>query len=332
MSTTGSKNPLSAFELGSFDLTDKGLFHDNMQILSALKTSQRRFCNRILKFHPELRKPELFNCGTHIFFRRFRSGDRVYAGGIFCQNPLCPLCAFRRAQISAAACYEFVKEQMRRNPCLFPVLHHHGLVEDFLGVPSSSLAQQFKNLKRDHRKDLRTRQHRLPFVAGSIGFYHFGSCFDCGDMLLTRMELHLVMQPSPFDRLSISEQNLRKVIFDLFLCRVINSDGSLTRNQQFQATNLIKDSAQFVPYGIFNGFSNPAFSVTDSIPDSFSDQTYDEEQYRYDVELKEYVLCKVNTGENMQFPFEEYSKPGYVGRGRRSRKAAAGIFYPRARS
>lgn len=328
MKSTESKNPLSSVVLGSYDLTDKGRFVENLQILSALKTAQRRFSKRILSLNPDqsnfFSSPESKQglCGRWIFFRRFDTGDRAFAGGFYCGNHFCIPCQFRKAYTAAVACHQFVVEQMRRNPSLVPLFHVDELVS------SSSLADQFKELKRAYRNHLRRRPHLHPCISGSLGFYHFGVCADCSEWHLSSRELILAdSSHAAFDRelaaLCVPDQLLFRLIVDLFLCNVINAEGMFSRDRQFEAMQLTKDTALFVPYRSFTGFTVPENSSSDVVPAHLAHLPFVEEQYRYDRSLAEYVLENVNSGDDMQFPFDGYQKSGHTGGGKRARRAAA---------
>jgi hypothetical protein len=328
MKTTENKNPLSSVSLGSYDLTDKGLFTENLQILSALNTAQRRFSKRILSLHPDrgncfsTRSVERGMCGRWIFFRRFDTGDRAFAGGFYCGSHFCIPCQFRKAYTAAVACHQFVVEQMRRNPSLVPVFHIDELFSQ------SGLSDQFKELKQSYRKELRRRPHLRPCISGSLCFYHFGVCADCSEWHLSCRELILAdSSHASFDHqlsaLRVPDHLLFRVIFDLFLCNLINADGMFSRERQFDAMQLTKDMAMFVPYRSFTGFSVPENSSSDVVPAHLAHLPFVEEQYRYDRALSEYVLENINSGDDVQFPFDNYSK-GTVkcSSGRRAYKAA----------
>lgn len=302
-------------ELASYDLTDRGRFTENLEILSAMKTYQVRFLRRIVQLHPdEVKLGDGLRCGSWIFFRHYHElGERSFAGGFTCKNPpLCVPCAFRRVYVAARACTDLILQQMKRNRNLVPLVTTLHLAD------GEDLSERFTHLKRSYRWMLRNRPHAFPSISGSIGCFHFsrgmsGWSLSCKEIML--------VNAGHSEPLDVSA--LFPAVFSVFLGSVLNFDGALSHDEHFQAAQLIKGSQFCVPYGCLSGFTSPKQDSSDPQEERFAGQPFQEEQYRWDGELHEYVLEKVNTGSDMQFPLADYSKPGHVGGGRRARLAAA---------
>lgn len=312
------KNPLSVIKLASYDLTEKGRFTENLELLSAMKTAQASFLHRIVRLHPDQvkRSDAIRDCGKWIFFRRYATGERLFAGGYICRSPFCLPCAFRRAYVMAQEISAYIRALVSRNPALAPVLLLHSAAPC-----AGGLSDQYASLKRYYRKYLKSRRF-MPYIYGSISGYYLFPCSDCSEPTFSVKELLLIDTSQPGSayppEIGISPQNLFSAVLDVLLCSVVNSEGNLTRDQHFDAVQVRTGSAPFIPYGCFTKYVPPSNVSSDQPDDRLVDQPFVEEQYLYEAGLMEYVLQQVNVGDDMQFPFDNHRKAGLCSHKRRA--------------
>lgn len=314
------KNPLFAIELGSYDLAQRGLLKENLEILSALKAAQVRYLNRIIKLHGEEVKfsDYLRACGSWIFLRHYpESGERAFAGGFTCKSPHCIPCAFRRAYIGAKTCFGMVKQHLARHPQHEAKFGIHSL------LCAEGIDRQYKAIKQQYRQILRRRRNQRQHHGGIGGFHFEGTCEDCGGWLLEIREIVLLDRDyaDPPEE-PVTDDLLFEMLLEVYLCGLIGSTAHLTREQRFLAVQTVEHPPLIVPSGVLSGIEYPNDS-SDPVEPHLADQPFQEEQYRWDFGQQLYVLEKVNTGDAIQLPFEGYKRSHRTGgRGARARRAA----------
>ncbi len=318
-----NKNPLSVIELGSYDFTKRGLLNENLDILAALKTAQGRFLKHILKHHSEeiKRLDDIGHCGARVFLRHFpATGERYFAGGFTCKSRYCLLCAFRRAYVAAKALYAFVQYQLVLNPGLVPYFIRGELLS--LCTSGQDMPQLFANVNRVHSTFHKKLARELR-VVGRISIPHFGACEDCGDLVFSVCDLLLINKSSLCPPMSAAD--LWQAIWKgLFCSSIINEDGNLTHEQEFQVLRLIASRPFYAAQGLFRNFSSPENDSSDEVPTSLLADQQQAEQYRWDHGSKSYVLERIDNGGGKElFPLADHRKAKpHKGKGCRARRAA----------
>lgn len=301
--TTAKNNPFRVNMLGSYDLTQKGRFQENLDILSAMKATQNRFLKRIVHTHPDevKRQNDLHRCGSWIFMRHYpETGHREFAGGYTCNSPFCMPCNFRKAYVAARACHDAVVKIMAKNPRVKPLF--------FLQEPlyHDLLQNQFRHLVSFYGKYLKQRSKNIFGVLGSIGGYCITRCDDCSEWHTVVKEIMLVDVAKIGDSNIASDVsgNLFPAILDVFLGAVANADGRLTRNQQYEVADLIRNTRRYIGTGCLTDFQPPEIWPVDQQEQGHVEKVFFEEQYRWNADQEQYELEEVNSGENMLFPLK----------------------------
>lgn len=321
-----NKNPLSVISLDSYDFTKRGLLNENLDILAALKTAQGRFLKHILKHHSEeiKRLDDIGHCGTRVFLRHFpATGERYFAGGFTCKSRYCLLCSFRRAYVAAKALYAFVQYQLVLDPYLVAVVGRGGL-RNFRRSSDEDLAHCLTLMNRSHGRFLSNNILRY-HVVGSICIPYFGVSEDYGDWQLDYFELLLVNKKSSLCSASpMSAADLWQVIWNLFCSSIINGDGVLTHDQQFEALQVTASRPFYAAKGLFSKFSPPENDSSDEVPASRLADQQQAEQYRWDHGSKSYVLERIDNGGGKElFPLADHRKAKpHKGKSCRARRAA----------
>lgn len=283
-----SKNPLQSVLPASYDLTQRGRFNENLQILAAMKAAQDRFLRHILSRYPEEfknRKSDLSRCGDWLVLRYYpATKERFVAGGNTCLSPYCLPCQFRKAYVAAEAVYDFVWKHIQANPYYFPAFSE--VVLDRV-VPFKQIGEEFKAVKSVYKQILCQRPRTMQDVLGSLGGFHFRKENEA--FRLSVRELLLVELPDPVFPAADFRELVFPQILHVMLCSVINAEGDLSCKRQADLVRLTHGTV-VVPYGCFSKFVLPKDSVADHVPDRLDDQDYFEEQYQYIRAEQKYVL------------------------------------------